>query len=305
MAGLSIALKVDCDTAEGTRTGIPRLLGLFEELQIRASFFFSLGPDRSGRAVVRFFTKKGFLKKMLRSRAPSLYGWRTILSGTLLPAQEIRRAGRTEILSVAAAGHETGVHAWDHVSWQDHVGSWSSERTAKEYAELHAAYREIFGEPARASAAPGWAVSDAYLSIRESWPLSYTSDTRGGRPFFPQLEAGPSKILEIPTTLPTLDELLGDPRFRDAGERLAYCAALPEQGRFSVHTIHTEVEGGPHRDWFRELLKAWKSAGATFLTLGEAGREALLQREGIPCRRIGNVSLSGRAGRVASGWTGQ
>src|SRR5439155_9400430 len=83
---LRIALKVDCDTAEGTKRGIPRLLRLFEELGIRATFFFSLGPDRSGRAILRVFTRKGFLAKMLRSRAPSLYPMRTLLSGTILPA---------------------------------------------------------------------------------------------------------------------------------------------------------------------------------------------------------------------------
>ncbi|MGC4075111.1 MAG: hypothetical protein QM760_21940 [Nibricoccus sp.] len=44
-----IALKVDCDTFEGTKNGLPNLLRLFDELKIRATFLFTLGPDTSGR----------------------------------------------------------------------------------------------------------------------------------------------------------------------------------------------------------------------------------------------------------------
>ena len=77
---------MDCDTFEGTRDGIPRLLKMFAERSIRATFFFTLGPDRSGVALRRIFTRPGFLAKIIRSRAASLYPVRTMLSGTLLPA---------------------------------------------------------------------------------------------------------------------------------------------------------------------------------------------------------------------------
>ena len=38
-----------------------------------------MGPDNSGRAVRRFFTQKGFARKMLRGGALRLYGLRTAL----------------------------------------------------------------------------------------------------------------------------------------------------------------------------------------------------------------------------------
>ena len=66
-----VALKVDCDTFVGTRDGIPALLDIFARRGIRATFFFTLGPDRSGVALRRIFTRTGFLAKMIRSRAPS------------------------------------------------------------------------------------------------------------------------------------------------------------------------------------------------------------------------------------------
>ena len=81
----TIALKVDVDTYVGTRDGVPQLLEILERFGIKATFYFSLGPDNSGKAIRRLF-RKGFLKKMIRTRAPSMYGLRTMLYGTILPA---------------------------------------------------------------------------------------------------------------------------------------------------------------------------------------------------------------------------
>ena len=69
-----LALKVDCDTYEGTKAGVPRLLALLDRLGVRASFFFTLGPDRSGRAIARILTHKGFVRKMMRSRDGTVPG---------------------------------------------------------------------------------------------------------------------------------------------------------------------------------------------------------------------------------------
>ena len=63
---MKLALKVDVDTYEGMRDGVPQLLGLLRSLKITASFFIPFGPDESGKAVFRVFKKKGFLKKMFR-----------------------------------------------------------------------------------------------------------------------------------------------------------------------------------------------------------------------------------------------
>ena len=65
----TIALKVDVDTYVGTRDGVPHLLEILERFGIKATFYFSMGPDNSGKAIRRIFTRKGFLKKMLRTRA--------------------------------------------------------------------------------------------------------------------------------------------------------------------------------------------------------------------------------------------
>src|ERR1035437_6148704 len=85
----TIALKVDVDTYAGTRDGVPRLLETLERFGIHATFYFSMGPDNTGKSIRRIFTRKGFLRKQLRTGAPSIYGIKTMLYGTLLPAPMI------------------------------------------------------------------------------------------------------------------------------------------------------------------------------------------------------------------------
>ena len=48
---------------------MPKLLRLLDQAGVKASFYFSLGPDNTGRAVFRVFKRKGFLKKMQRTSA--------------------------------------------------------------------------------------------------------------------------------------------------------------------------------------------------------------------------------------------
>ena len=72
--------------------GVPALLKVFAEEGVRATFFVALGPDNSGRAIFRVFRQRGFFQKMWRTRAPSVYGLKTMCYGTLLPAPRIHAA---------------------------------------------------------------------------------------------------------------------------------------------------------------------------------------------------------------------
>jgi undecaprenyl phosphate-alpha-L-ara4FN deformylase len=295
-----VALKVDCDTLVGTRAGVPRLLDLFARKGIRATFFFSFGPDRSGVAVRRFLTRPGFARKMLRSRAVSLYGFPTVLYGTLLPAPLIGERCAAEIRSAGQAGHETGVHAWDHVGWHDGLDGWTVQKIHEEYGRAHGEYRRIFGERARAAAAPGWTVNSRSLGVEEDCELLYTSNSRGGSPFFPKTDGRVFRTLEVPSTLPTLDETLAWRELAtDEDQRKFFRTAV--RGT-EVHTIHAEIEGRSKLPLFSRILEEWLADGVTFLRLEELARAALERREEIPVRTLVQTTLPGRGGTVATGW---
>jgi undecaprenyl phosphate-alpha-L-ara4FN deformylase len=291
---------VDCDTYVGTRDGVPRLLEAFEARGIRASFFFSYGPDRSGVAIKRVFTKPGFLAKMLRSRAVSLYGFPTILYGTFLASPMIGMRCAPQMKAAARAGHEVGVHAWDHVGWHDHVDRWPVEKIREEYARAHAEHARIFGSAARASAAPGWACNEKSLAVEAERSLLYTSNTREGAPFFPSAGGRLFETLEIPSTLPTLDETLAWPDVETDEAQVALFRRLARGTE--VHSVHVEVEGRSKLPLFCRILDAWIEDGVTFTTLEDLAREILAGESEIPKRPLARARLRGRGGEVATGW---
>ena len=293
-----LALKVDCDTFLGTRDGVPNLLRALDARRIRATFFFTLGPDRSGRAIVRIFTRKGFLRKMLRSRALSLYGPRTAFSGTLLPAPMIGSRLAGSIAAVAAAGHEVGVHAWDHVRWHDKLDRLTEGQIAADYGRAHDEFARIFGHRARASAAPGWHATGASLAVQERFDLLYASDTRGDTPFYPEAGGARFRTIQLPTTLPTWDETYNSPEMPDDASFIAYYRR--GIGGTEIHSIHTEVEGTALLALFERQLDAWIADGVAFVTLEEIAREWLATPDRVPVRRIVRWELPGRAGLITA-----
>ena len=68
-----LALKVDVDTFRGMKEGVPAIAEILTGYGLKASFFISFGPDRSGLAVLQLL-RPSFLKKMIRTNAPGLYG---------------------------------------------------------------------------------------------------------------------------------------------------------------------------------------------------------------------------------------
>jgi undecaprenyl phosphate-alpha-L-ara4FN deformylase len=315
-----LALKVDVDTYRGTLEGVPRLVDLFGKHGVKATFFFSLGPDTSGKAIKRVF-RKGFIRKVFSASPAASYGFRTMLYGTLLPAPDI--GGRSETVArmrdAAAAGHSVGIHAWDHIDWHDHLPTMSRGRIEDVVAKEHARFREIFGRPAAFQAAPGWTATALSTEVQEAHGIVATSDTRGGEPFFPiRADGTPSKVLEIPSTLPTLDELLALALPGSGTQVEKVCEFLRRKMRESapgsgchVHSLHTEIEGGPaFHDVFEQQLEGWKSDGVSFLTFEEICRTWLFaetpagrarEQKEFPVKRLSWTTIPGRATPVATG----
>jgi undecaprenyl phosphate-alpha-L-ara4FN deformylase len=290
-----VALKIDVDTFRGTRDGVPALLADLAAAGVRASFFFTLGPDNSGRAVLRVFRKRGFLAKMLRTNAARMYGWRTALYGTLLPAPEIGRRCRATLAAVQAAGHEVGLHAWDHVTWQDRL-----DRLPRAAIDAHldrgiAAFESIFGARPRAFAAPAWFCTDEAFAALDARGFDYLSVSRGGgAPFYPRVAGRTLATLEVPTTLPTLDEELGREGITP-GNYVSRLIARYRPGHEEVLTVHAETEGLAYRGLFQELLRRHRELGVETRAVGELAAEA---RGRAQAGEVRYGVVEGRAGTV-------
>ena len=290
-----IALKIDVDTEIGTRIGIPNLLTLLKELQIPATFYLSLGPDNTGRAIQRIF-RKGFFKKCSRTNIIEIYGIRTLLNGVLLPGPHIGKKHEKLLRSIKEQGFDVGIHAYDHQKWQDGVTNMSSEEITSEFQKALNEFERIFGIPATTAAAPGWQANAKTLEAYDKANLIYASDCRGFTPFFPKANDKTYKTLQIPTTLPTLDELLGRPEF--PLENLAdYYLSLLRTDRLNVLNIHPELEGMKYLDWFRSLLIAFKEHKIQFKNLSEV----VAFNKFSTCDLI-QQEIEGRSGKLA--WQG-
>lgn len=260
-----LALKIDVDTERGTRVGVPQLLQLFAELHIPATFLFSLGPDNTGRAIRRVF-RKGFLQKINRTSVVSVYGLRTLLNGVLLPGPHIGKRHGHWLAKMAIGPHEVGIHSYDHTYWQDRVTSLSPEAVMMEFSKAAEAFTSVFNTKAQGAGAPGWQANAASLAAYDAQNLLYGSDCRGNYPFIPKVGHQIFKTPQIPTTLPTLDEIIGDPAYPKATWTNWYLEQI-KSDKPNVLTLHAELEGMAYLSWFREFLQAAQKAQITLMRL--------------------------------------
>jgi undecaprenyl phosphate-alpha-L-ara4FN deformylase len=293
-----LALKVDVDTDRGTREGVPNLVEDCQKFDVPACFLFSLGPDQTGRAITRVF-RPGFFKKVSRTSVVKLYGLRTLLNGTLLPAPHIGRRNAGVMRLVGTAGFEVGIHGYNHYRWQDYVQKMSLAKVRDEFIAARAEFLRIFAQEAQTAGAAGWQSNARSREVYDEANLLYASDTRGGPPFFPRIDGKVFKTLEIPSTLPTFDELLGRPEYPD--DRIVpHYLSLLRADQPNVFTLHAEIEGMGRRPLFRALLTACKNAGVEFIRLDDLARELLANRAAIPVRDQVLAEIDGRSGVVAT-----
>ena len=302
LEGARIGLKVDVDTLRGTREGVPRLAALLTKHGMDATFYFSVGPDHTGRALRRVF-RKGFAQKVARTSVLKHYGLKTLLYGVLLPGPDIGEEGGSQMRAVRDAGFEVGLHTFDHVRWQDHVANATADWTRAEFERGLFAFERVFGAPPESHAAAGWQINSHGLELEREYGLRYASDTRGGAPFFPVLADGISTCPQLPTTLPTFDELLGVDGVTEASiaetvfRLSAAAAAAPSDNELQVFTLHAELEGMLLLEAFEALLTKWRATGAV-ITRMAAIRELAL-RQPLPPRSVVMGEIAGRSGLLA------
>lgn len=293
---LQLALKVDVDTYHGTLEGVPLLLRLLDRHKTRATFLFSLGPDHTGRAIRRVF-RRGFLKKVSRTSVVSNYGIKTLLYGTLLPGPDISRHCAALMRSVREAGHEVGIHTHDHVEWQDRVAGAGATWTQREMQRACDGFELVFGIPAKTHGAAGWQMNTHAFRLTETFGFQYCSDSRGTHPFLPVIEGRTITCPQLPTTLPTLDELIGNDGI-DNDNVANHVLGLTERpvSTGHVYTLHAELEGHRLAPVFEQLLEGWRAQGYALGTLNDCAR--LLNFATLPRHAVTDGTVAGRSGTL-------
>ncbi len=289
-----LGLRIDVDTYDGARKGVPALLDLLAEHRVRGTFFCSVGPDNMGRHLLRLFRPR-FLVKMLRSRAPGLYGWRIIFRGTLGPGPRISRALAPYLGRAAGEKHEIGLHGLDHHRWQTRGEGFRAGQIVEEIRTGSRIIEDLGGSVVRSFAAPSWRGTGALLEAERELGLAYGSDCRGECLFRPLLAGRPSPVPQVPVTLPTYDEVIGREGVGDAGYNRHLFSRL-RPGRLNVLAVHAEVEGMSKRPLFAEFIAAARREGWELVPLASLLPPDL---SALPAGRMERGSVPGREGWVA------
>src|SRR5689334_24316338 len=294
---MHLALKIDVDTYRGTRNGVPHLVEVLKKHEAGATFLFSLGPDHTGRAIKRVF-RKGFLSKVRRTSIVSHYGVGTLLYGTLLPGPDIGRRCAETMSSVDKAGFEVGIHTYDHIRWQDYVERKDARWTGREMERARTRFRKIVGSDARVHGAAGWQMNRHAYRLTQLMGFGYCSDTRGTHPFVPVYQAEVIACPQLPTTLPTLDELIGTGGLHVhnvVDHLLELTKRPPPTGH--VYTLHAELEGMKLSALFEQLLQGWREQGYRLMSLGDYFDA--LPSKNLPRHEVITATVPGRSGTLA------
>lgn len=291
-----IALKVDVDTLRGTLEGAPALADLMTRHGVGATFLFSLGPDNTGRALRRIF-RPGFLRKVWRTSVGANYGWKTLCYGTVLPAPIISARAADAMRAVRDAGFEVGVHCHDHVLWQDRVAAGDYAWTRRQLELAMKAFEQVFGERPHVHGAAGWQLNEHVPGLEAELGFQYASDTRGRTPFLPTMPSPRAACMQLPTTLPTFDELIG----LDGCTEADVAEVLFEHCRRQAHplqvfTLHAEVEGMRLLPTFERLLRYWLEQGWRLCSLRDLYLHLPTE---LPSCAVELAEVHGRSGLLA------
>jgi undecaprenyl phosphate-alpha-L-ara4FN deformylase len=293
-----LALKIDVDTLRGTREGVPNLVEMLRRHGVGATFLFSLGPDHTGRAIRRVF-RPGFIGKVQRTSVVQHYGVRTLLYGTLLPGPDIGTRASDVMRRVRDEGFEIGIHSWDHTKWQDGVPAAGEAWTRRQMQLACERYAEIFKETPRVHGAAGWQMNVHALRLSQSLGFDYCSDGRGSEPHLPVWNAELIRCAQLPTTLPTLDELVGTDGITTdtvAQRLLALTQEAPAHGRGHVFTLHAELEGMLLSPVLEALIAGWKAQGYDVTSMRRLYET--VQPLALPRHEVATGTVPGRSGTL-------
>ena len=146
--------------------------------------------------------------------------------------------------------------------------------------------------------AAGWQINAHALALEESFGFRYASDVRGESAFYPVMDGVESACLQIPTTLPTLDELIGMDGITEENVHAAVLQAsrrpLPDG---HVYTLHAELEGMALLPVMERLLNEWQASGESLGTLADI--HASLDVDTLPRQSVEWAEVPGRSGVLA------
>ncbi len=294
---MKLAIKIDVDNLRSALKGVPRLIELLQTQGAGASFLFSVGPDRSGRQFGRIF-RQGTLRRLWRTRRIRDYGFRAYLYGTVLPSPELATRAAGTMRAVRDAGFEIGVRAYDYVDWCHSAARRDARWIGRRMELARSCYEKVIGEPPRVHASAGWQMNRYSYRYTQRLGYGYSSDSRGAHPFIPVFQGEIISCPQLPTTLPTFDELVTQPGL-STDQLVNHVLSLTENPGPWGHlfSANAGIEGLRLLPQFDELLRGWQQQGYELLSMHDYMLS--IDTRDLPYHEAHAGAVPGRPGPVA------
>lgn len=245
----AIALRIDVSHIAGAERALPLLLPLLEELGCSATFFFSLGADRSGKLWRDCWQKRKAL------------GWASLAYGRFWPAPRMASRCATVIRQVRASGFECGVMPASRVAWLALLQGRYVPETAfeAEILDAVASYRQLFEEMPLSFAAPGNRMNQMAYRLLQRHGFFCVSAAEGANPFWPVANAELVQCLALPVSLPSFDALLASAQQREALLVQSASWLADDYALLSIEDVVLLQPGAI--ECLRGILQAWLAQG--------------------------------------------
>lgn len=237
---MRVGINIQVSTIEGARYGLPALLDLLNEYDLKITGCFSPGPDRS-------------------------VPWWQRLGGPPF----ISDIAREELLRLSAEGHEVGLAPFDANKWHEEVAHADLAWTKRQIFPGLDVFRRLYGQDPSCFSATGFQVNPWMFSLQEHMGIRFSSDVQGKMAFFPRAQRIDGRVPQLPVTLPTISDAL---RQRGVKERNVHeylfdaSQSLPPTGH--VWRIDAELDGLDHIEIVEKMLVMWRGSQREIGPLG-------------------------------------
>ncbi|MEM2314566.1 MAG: polysaccharide deacetylase family protein [Candidatus Bathyarchaeia archaeon] len=198
----TFALRVDIETSNCLIKGIPTLLKILEEHNLKTTFFIPMGPDRT---LIGFDRSR--MKSYLRLSPLKKFGLKTVLRWLANPRIDMGELCAKMGLNNLNGHHEIALHGYDHAFWAKSIYRMTPIEIRELFMRGYSEYRRVFGREPLGFASPEFKWTPETLSLLDELGFLYGSDFRTEAPFKPAVGGRAYKTIQIPVTLPNLEEL--------------------------------------------------------------------------------------------------
>ena len=269
-----IALRFDVDTHKCIREGVPALIDLASELDVRFTFYVNFGRSISIIDSLRqsIHSHTSSLEEQVKLSALKKLGLGDYLIALFLNPPIHRYKG--QITRLFESAHEVGLHGGrNHQKWTNRSKYWNEDNLLDEI-QWGMKWFEKFskrGGPLGFSS-PSWEHPDKLMKILETLDFDYCADTRNSEQV---VTRDANKVLKVSTSLcgepggvATFENIFAQ-RLQAAPEIATLSNQIRSTGKPMVVYDHPYFAGCEGLLMVRQLIDTLKPEGYEFVTVSD------------------------------------